>query len=104
MKSFLIKANVGEVVATRETARILFAKLKNEKIDTLDFKDVVSVSRSFTNEWFNLESEHKYVFKKINMNKDISFMFNYADKKIDSNLLKHSKYRTVSLSELMSEA
>lgn len=30
---------MGEVAATRETVRVLFAKLKNEKADTLDFKD-----------------------------------------------------------------
>jgi hypothetical protein len=104
MKSYLIRKNTGEILATREYARELFVMLRKEKVDTLDFKDVVSVSRSFANEWINLENEHNYVFKKINMDKDVSFMFNYADKKIDSNILKNSKYRTVSLSELMSEA
>ena len=38
------------------------------------------------------------------MNKDILFMFDYADKKIDSNILKHTKHRTVSLAKLMAEA
>lgn len=103
MKPFPVRREVASVLTTRETARELFAKLKAQRVDALDFKDVESVSRSFANEWLSLEKEHDYRFKKLSMNKDVSFMFEYADKKIDSDILKQSKYRIVPLSELMPE-
>ena len=95
-------SNISKVLSTRNTARNIFLKLNNEKKDTLDFAGVDIVSRSFANEWLNLEKNHN--IKKINMNKEVSFMFRYADKKLDSNVLKNSKYRTISIDELISEA
>ena len=92
------------VLATRKTAKDLFVRLKSENINALEFNDVDSVSRSFANEFVNLEKEQNYLFKKRNMNKDVSFMFDYALKKLDNNILKHSKYKTVSLDVLLSEA
>ena len=95
---------IAKILSTRQIARDQYKICREKKIDTLDFKDVVFVSRSFANEWINLEKEHNYKFKKINMNKDVSFMFNHAKKNIDSNVLKNSEYKTVSFDELVAEA
>lgn len=103
MKPFSVRREVASILATRETARELFAKLKAQKIYALGFKGIESVSRSFANEWLSLEKEHNYKFRKLNMSKDVSFMFEYAGKKVDSDILKQSKYRIVPLRELMSE-
>jgi len=94
-------SKIAKVFSTRQTARQLFEKIIEDKIDALDFKDVEIVSRSFANELINLEKENDFELKKINMNKDVSFMFEYADKKVDSNMLKRTKHRTVSLNKLL---
>ena len=94
-------SKIAKVFLTRQTARQLFEKIIEDKIDALNFKDVESVSRPFANELINLEKENDFELKKINMNKYVSFMFEYADKKVDSNMLKRTKYRTISLNKLM---
>lgn len=104
MKTTFFIGSVARIISTRETARELFKKLMKEKVTTLDFKDVDMISRSFAHEWISLEKEHNYEFRKIGMNKDVSFMFEYAEKKPSHNILKESGYKEISLNKLMSMA
>lgn len=87
-------------LATRESARILFKSLYSKKDNIIDLKEVIFVSRSFTNELLNLEKENNFYIKKINMNKDVKYMFSIADKVLDSDILSKNKYSTISLKDI----
>ncbi len=84
-------------LATRALAENLFKKIVNENILELDFSGVLIVSRSFANEFVNLEKVHNIKIKKINMKKDVKYMFNNADKPLDNDILARNKYSTISV-------
>ena len=79
MVSYNIKENFSKNIALRENARELFNfLLLNNNYDSIDFKEVEFVSRSFANEFAKLEKENNISFKKINMNQSINSMFECA--------------------------
>ncbi len=84
-------------LATRMSAQNLFEKIKKESDYSLDFKNVIIASRSFTNEFVNLEKKHKIEVKKKNIKKDVKMMFDIADKPLNSSILQQEKYSTVSI-------
>lgn len=86
-------------LATRESAKVLFAKVVSENILSLDFRKVEIISRSFANEFVKLEKENKLLIVKKNLSKDNKTMFDYADKVLDSDILSKNKYTTISLKQ-----
>ena len=89
--------NLNKNLATRESAKKLFPELKNKNITELDFDSVLIVSRSFANEFINLEKESNFSVKKLNMKPEIKEMFDNAHKILDSNILNKNKYTTISV-------
>ena len=92
-KMIKLKQNLG----TRQFAREIVDKILGEKEKILDFSQVSVVSRSFSNELVNLEKKHKISIKKINMSKNVEYMFSIADKVLDSDILARTKYKVVSV-------
>lgn len=84
-------------LATRLSAQKLFEKLLQNKITELDFSNVEIVSRSFANEFINLEKTHDVSIKKKNMSKEVEFMFKTACEPMKSNILRDNNYTTVSV-------
>lgn len=89
--------SLNKNLATRISAQNLFEKIIKENIFELDFSNVLIVSRSFANEFINLEKNHNIKIKKINMSKDIKYMFENADKPLDNDILARNKYVTTSV-------
>ena len=84
-------------LATRLSAQKLFQKLLENNINELDFSNVEILSRSFANEFANLEKLHNISIKKLNMNKEVEFMFKKAFSPVKSNILQDCSYETVSI-------
>ena len=55
------------------------------------------VSRSFANQLILLEKENNINISKINLNKEVKFMFKTADKVLDTDILSKNHYSTISL-------
>ena len=89
--------SLNKNLATRLSAQKLFEKLLSDNITELDFSNVEIVSRSFANEFVNLEKTHNISIKKLNMNKEVEFMFKIALEPMKSNILKDNNYTTVSV-------
>ncbi len=89
--------SLNKNLATRISAQNLFEKIIKENTLELDFSNVLIVSRSFANEFVNLEKTHNIKIKKLNMNKDIKYMFENADKPLDNDILARNKYSTTSV-------
>lgn len=100
---FLISKEFSTNLATRKSATNLFSLLKEKKINILNFDGVETISRSFANQFVLLEKENNYFFEKINMSKDIKYMLENADKKLNTDILTNNSYRTISLNNLMSK-
>lgn len=88
-------------LATRESARILFKKVLGSNITNLDFSDVKVISRSFANEFINLEKEYNLKISKDNMSKEVKKMIQTADMIFDNDILSKENYKTVSVSHLV---
>jgi len=93
------ESNLG----TRSFARSMFKELLKKKDFLIDFRNVEVASRSFTNELITLEKKNNIKIKKINMNNDVKFMFNIADKKLDTDILSKNKYKVMSIKKLLKE-
>jgi len=79
MNTYNINEKFSKNIALRNNARELFKfLLLNNNYNTIDFNEIEFVSRSFSNEFANLEKENQRYFKKINMNESISSMFKCA--------------------------
>lgn len=91
-----------ENLATRESARVLFNKLKENNDFELDFTNVLIASRSFANELLKLEKENNIAVKKLNLNDEVKFMFDTADKILDNDILSRNKYSVISLKKYAS--
>ncbi len=89
-------------LATRESANNLFDKLLNNSDNELDFSNVEVVSRSFANEFMNLEKNNNISFTKKNMTPEIKSIFDNALKKLDSNLLEKNSFSVVSVKKYAS--
>lgn len=89
--------SLNKNLATRESAQNLFKKIVKANIMELDFADVSIVSRSFANEFVNLEKEYNIKIKKLNMNKDINYMFKNASRPLNNDILSRNKYSTTSV-------
>lgn len=99
MKKVLI---LNENLATRESARNLFNKVINEDITNLDFSKVKIISRSFANEFINLEKENKLKISKDNMSNNLKKMILTADVSFDNDILSKESYKIISISNLAS--
>lgn len=99
MKKVLI---LNENLATRESARNLFNKVINENITNLDFSKVKIISRSFANEFINLEKENKLKISKDNMSNNLKKMILTADVSFDNDILSKESYKIISISNLAS--
>lgn len=89
-------------LATRESANNLFKKLLNNSDNKLDFSNVEVVSRSFANEFMNLEKKNLITFRKYNMKPEVKYIFDNALKELDSNLLEKNNFDVVSVKKYAS--
>jgi hypothetical protein len=102
MKKTTSSEDIPKILSTREKARELFQEMTKENKTTFDLKNVEMISRSFANEWLNLEKEKDYKFKKTGMNETVAHIFKNADKKADKKNLKNKKYNVISIEKLIS--
>lgn len=84
-------------LATRLSAQRLFEDLVKNNQKEIDFSLVEVVSRSFANEFCNLEKSNDFRVEKLNLSEDLKKMFDTALFEIDSDLLKKSDYKSVSV-------
>lgn len=93
---------INKNLATRLSAQKLFAELLKENKKELDFSKVELISRSFANEFYNLEIKHNFKVKKLNLSKQLKFIFDNANKELDSDILAKNEYSTVSVEKYAS--
>jgi hypothetical protein len=87
-------------LSTISLAQRLFKKILSSKSHSLDFSNVEIVSRSFANEFVNLEKEKKVRIEKLNLSSENQYVFDIADKPLDNNILSKNKLQLSNLDSI----
>ncbi len=96
----LIKEEVSEDLALRDSARKFFIKIESapEKEITVDFRNVHSISRSFAHEYVTRKNKSNKLIKEINVPYNIRKMFEVVEEPKEKRIIVNlSLVRPVSL-------
>jgi hypothetical protein len=84
-------------LSTRHLAQSLFKKILDSKDFILNFSNVEIISRSFANEFVNLEKKNNIKIEKLNLSLESKYIFDIADKPLDNDILSKNKFSTTSV-------